>query len=1194
MKQLLKSTLLALIATAIVAASVQAVTYGELKPNQAIAQFRTECIYENDARTAIGARFRHNRSGYIVDVFTIQTAPQAFMWFNTPPPSDQGEPHTCEHLLLGKGTKGRYVASLEDMLLGESSAFTMQLQTCYHFNVASGTDNFFQIFEAKLDALIHPNYSDEEIRREVCHVGLTVDQATGQIGLEEKGTVYNEMLRGFESPWGELMLTLGRLQFGENHPLSLDAGGYPPAIRTMTPADLRRFQEGSYLINNGGVVIAIPDDVTIEDCLSRLSGTLDRVQPELKMVEDPADFDLRIAPGDAAPAGETKIVNFPAQSETDPGLLVFGWPARNFESNNERYLLELLIDNFAGDQTAIMHKRLIDSQTRTIDVGATGVGAWISGDWGHPIYLYFDDIRREACAPLMIDSLRRVVMREFQTIAAWPDGSTELLAFNEKALDRIRERERSARTVLNSPPRFGERGSGATWMTNVMRLHKSGGFRRSLTFADETSFAREQLSNGKNPWRDIIGKWRLTETPPYAVASVAGTDLIAKTEAERKARIEGYLAGIKKQFNVASDEQALQAFKTDYDKKTAEIDAAAATIIMPNFVENPPMTLDDPLRYSEEKINGAVPLVASTFENITSATTGLAFRCDVIPEADLMYLSVVPNLISDIGVMTDSGAIGYDVMTRKVRQEIQSLSAYFNVNYRTGRSELVLRAAGSESAEALRSLDWLDKVLFDAYLAEENLPRIRDVVDQTLGSLRSTMRGSEESWVENPADAYWRQDNPLLLATGSFLTRQFHIQRLKWMLCDAGDPNQPNSFRKFLEDLAARGGGKNRAELSDLLATLSGEKKDTWPSAIVAGLTARYLVADSRNAELIKMAAEDLQRLLPDIPDATLASDWQYLCWQMASDIGATPQVTLAKIRSVIETLRHTDNVRAFMISSTANRTAMMPKLSGIIGKLNPAPSKRQTFSKNNAVINSLKSRAPEATTPLYVGLVNENTRSGVHVITADCASFTNFKPETLVDFIAARLYGGGGAHSMFMKTWGAGLAYSNGLRSRESTGRIVYYAERCPDLAQTMQFVVGELKKAPHDPALGDYAVAQTFNANRAASGYEARGEAMARDLADGITPETVRSFRQGILELHQQAGFYDRIQSRMEYVYGLLLPDYGPSTADAVAKANANNFAIGPEKQLESWERYVSSVEKGAKVFRLYPSDFWIHPQP
>ncbi len=94
----------------------------KLKQNQQIADFRAENIYDNEMGQAMGARFRHIPSGFVLDVLRIQSIPQAFIWVNSFPPSDQGEPHTCEHLLLGKGTRGRYVASLEDMSLGSSSA----------------------------------------------------------------------------------------------------------------------------------------------------------------------------------------------------------------------------------------------------------------------------------------------------------------------------------------------------------------------------------------------------------------------------------------------------------------------------------------------------------------------------------------------------------------------------------------------------------------------------------------------------------------------------------------------------------------------------------------------------------------------------------------------------------------------------------------------------------------------------------------------------------------------------------------------------------------------------------------------------------------------------------------------------------------------------------------------------------------
>ncbi len=1164
--------------------------YADLKPDQKISQFKTECIYENEAKSAIGARFRHIPSGFIADLFTIQSVPQAFMWFNTLPPSDQGEPHTCEHLLLGKGTKGRYVASLEDMLLGESSAFTMQLQTCYHFNCGSGTDNFFRLFETKLDALVHPNYSDEEIRREVCHVGLTIDQAVGTVGLEEKGTVYNEMVRSFESPWGELSLESARMVYGPNHPLSFESGGYPPAIRTMTPGDLRRFQEGAYHINNMGAVISIADDISVESCLTKLSEILGRVEPDAKLAEDPAALNDRLPGMSPAPTGTIKLVDFPAQLESDPGLLVYTWPAQYEVSNNERFLLELLIENLAGDQTSLLHRRLIDSQTRLTDVGAAGIGSWVSNEKGQAINIYFDDIKRESCTPIMIDSIRNIMMNELIRIAGLADGSVELNDFNQHALERVTARERSMRTFLNSPPRFGERGSGAQWMTFAQRLHKAGGFRRSLAFADEIAFARQQLSTGKNVWRDYLASWKIAGIKPYAVAALANPRLIARQEDERQARIDAYTEVLKKEFGIASDQEAIQKFRTDYDIKTAEIDAAAATIEMPGFAANPPMTYDDQLKFAVDTLAGKVPVVVSRFENITNATAGLAFNLNVIPAEQLVYVAVLPTLLTEIGVVSDSGSLSFDEMQSRLRSEISGLSAYFSVNYRTERAELIVRGSGSSQSEGLKALDWMDDVLFDTYLEPQNLPRIRDAIDYSLAGLRSTMRGSEESWVEGPADSYWRQSNPLLLSTDCFMTKSFNTYRIKWMLKDCGDPNKDGSFVKFLEYLAAKGSSLDRKQLSEMLATLSGDQKFAWSAAIVAEMTATYLMADSRNAALIQDVTRDLQRVLSDIPDVTLASDWQFLCWQTARDASMDDQTALAQIRSVFDKLRHTDNVRAFMISSSPTCDALLPKLTGIIGKLNPEPSVRQKYATAPLVINRLRERETDAVTPIYVGLVNENTRSGVFVNTADCASLLQHSPDGLIDFLAARLYGGGGAHSMFMKTWGAGLAYSNGLRSRESTGRIVYYAERCPDLAQTMQFVVEELKKAPHDPALGVYTVAQAFNLNRAATSYEVRGEAMARDLADGNTPSVVRAFRQGILELHKQPDFYDRVQNRMEAVYGLLLPGYGPSSIEAVTKFNAVNFVIGPEKQFESYERYLQNVDPGAKLYRLYPRDYWM----
>src|SRR5258706_8908551 len=97
---------------------------------------------------------------------------------------------------------------------------------------------FWPVVEDQLDAMLNPNYTDEEIRREVRNFG--VDKGDdGTLRLEEKGTVYNEMVRTYEQPDAVLYRTVGQLLYGAAHPLSYESGGYPDAIRDMTPADIR-------------------------------------------------------------------------------------------------------------------------------------------------------------------------------------------------------------------------------------------------------------------------------------------------------------------------------------------------------------------------------------------------------------------------------------------------------------------------------------------------------------------------------------------------------------------------------------------------------------------------------------------------------------------------------------------------------------------------------------------------------------------------------------------------------------------------------------------------------------------------------------------------------------------------------------------------------------------------------------------
>src|SRR6185436_12925298 len=106
-------------------------------------------------------------------------------------------------------------------------------------------------------------------------------------------------------------------------------------------------------------------------------------------------------------------------------------------------------------------------------------------------------------------------------------------------------------------------------------------------------------------------------------------------------------------------------------------------------------------------------------------------------------------------------------------------------------------------------------------------------------------------------------------------------------------------------------------------------------------------------------------------------------------------------------------------------------------------------------------------------------------------AFYADTSDDALLDYLAGNLYTGHGGHSIFMKTWAAGLAYSNGLHPRVAIGQIDYYAERCPLLPQTLRFVIDQLRRAKPDPSIARYAIATAFY-SRIASGYEVRAAAM------------------------------------------------------------------------------------------------------
>lgn len=1137
---------------------------GQLKKGQVVHDFRVESVYVNDSGAPLGARFIHTPSGFTLDYLQIESVPQGYTWVNSIPVGDQGEPHTQEHLLLGKGTTGRAFAGLDTMWLSSSTAFTQQWQTSYHFNTSAGPDVFFDLFAAELNALLHPNYTDEEIRREVRHFGVTTGD-DGSLRLEEKGSVYNEMTSSSANRYRVLYRTVGQLVYGPRHPLSYNSGGEPSGIRTMQPQDIRDFHAANYYLGNMGTMVSFPSSVPLQDVLRRTDAILDRVEPE--STGRPSTTAKPFPAPDAAVPGTIRIAEFPHQNDQQPGPIALVWPATRDLSPEEYILLSLFTDTFAGDATTNLYKMFVDSRTKVMDTGATAVFSQVSEELGNPLVIILDNVAVANMQPEKLAEIRSKVAAELERVASLEDGSAELKEFNERVMSRVIENERDLARFVNSPPGWGARGTGSAWLDQLSLLAETADFRKSVTLAPQLEAIREKLAGNANLWRDALRRWKITGVTPYVVAARPSRALLAQEEAERLARAEAEAKRIAAAYEMEDVQAALARYQKEYDEESARIEALAAGIERPKFVTNPPMTLDEQLSFESKQLKAGVPLVQSNFDNMSSTTIGIALDATNVKSDHLRYLSLLPVLMTRVGVIEDGKAVSFEEMSERLRREILGLNAYFSTNPRTGRVELTARASGIGEEEARRALEWLNLVLHHPDWRPENLPRIRDVVDQTLSGLRNTMQGSEESWVNNPAVAYRMQNDPVFLAADSFLTRAHNALRLRWLLKEM-PAAESETLKAYFAQLATAAKERNREQLAELIEADSPEGLSPAAAAIVDDLH------------------EDLELTLLEIPDSSLARDWSYLVSALAADLTVAPETALAQLDASRKSLLHRDSARMFSVGSTTSHKALAPRVEALASSLSEQPAPSPARRSVPLIDLRLREREPNAKDPLWVGLIAPNMKGGVITTSVPAAHFSDSNDrEKQLDYLASRLHSGYGAHGVFLKTLAAGLAYSNGLRGNVQSGRVGYYAERTPEIPQTVGFVVETLKNASVDPQLADYTIAQVFGESRAAGTYEARAEGMAADLADGQTPAQVRAFRQSILELRKDPELGEKLFERKDRVYARMIPGYAPGQdPDGVY------FVIGADRQLDAWARYLRSTEsENAQLWRLFPRDFW-----
>jgi Zn-dependent M16 (insulinase) family peptidase len=840
-------------------------SFKEFKSGQVINGFKSLSIYLNDADRPIGGRFVHLATGFKLDLLQMESVPQSFVYVNSFPVSDKGEPHTQEHLLITKGNKGHYVNTLEGMSLAESNAFTAQLHTTYNFNTAGDSTVFYNLFGKLLDALLYPDYTDEEVNREVRNWGIT-QNPDKTLRLEEKGAVYNEMSTSMSNPYALLFDELSRMQYGKNHPNAYNSGGLPADIRILNANDISAFHKKNYYLANMGAIVSLPKSIGPGPALFNLDRILTQLNQQAPKTAHVPDRLPLVKP---AENGKITMVEYPSENAQQPGTVLISFAPTLTLTPLDLIEINTFLTIFSGDATTNLYKIFVDSKTKIPDFDAQTLYGYADFKQGYPVNIFLDGVSAVNLTREKVMKARELVIQELKKVAAYPDHSPELLKFSRRFENNQISYNRFVSKIVNSPPKFGFRDTGDSWYDQLRLLEEVPGYKKSLTLKPITAEIDKQLKTGINIWKPLLGKLNLEHNLPFVVYSKASTTMAKQSELERKARTDAEVARLKDFYHTKNDQEAIKLYKTVYDSNTQVLEKLEKNNSI-KFIQTPPLTLDDQLVYKQQLLTGKIPELNAVFDNMTSATTGIALDLKHVPRDKMVYLAIFPSLLTETGIIKNGKAIPYEEMIQRIQREILTVKSYYSTNGNTGRAELIINAAGNNQAEALKAVEWIGDVLQQPNWTTGNLPRIRDLVDQNLTSIRKTMQGSEESWVRDPQRALLFQDQPLQLATNSFLTRTFNIFRLKWMLKGPGSPADSSAFSTWVASLSKA--EANRGDLKKLFNVIN----STTPlPADSAGLNKKYATAYNQlpagSQLLVRSLALDLDQMLSDIPDNALA-----------------------------------------------------------------------------------------------------------------------------------------------------------------------------------------------------------------------------------------------------------------------------------------------------------------------------------
>ncbi len=205
--------------------------------------------------------WKHNATGAEILSITNNDENKCFgVTLRTPPADSSGVAHILEHSVLCGSEKfpvrEPFVELLKGSLQTFLNAFTFPDKTCYPV-ASTNTQDFYNLIDVYIDAVFHPRISEDIFRQEGWHV--EADSADEPWIF--KGVVYNEMKGVYSSP-DSILAEQSQQSMFPDMIYSLDSGGHPKSILTLTYDAFKEFHASYYHPSNARFFFWGDDDET--------------------------------------------------------------------------------------------------------------------------------------------------------------------------------------------------------------------------------------------------------------------------------------------------------------------------------------------------------------------------------------------------------------------------------------------------------------------------------------------------------------------------------------------------------------------------------------------------------------------------------------------------------------------------------------------------------------------------------------------------------------------------------------------------------------------------------------------------------------------------------------------------------------------------------------------------------------------